>query len=339
VASRHSATRAARRRQHIPVATPSGGLPFAGHRPLPAGSRWVCMICRRTAALQRLTATPCDGPPLRRWAQSAHHKAQAAAARRRLATARLTPDVPGPLPDSWLPGPVAPQARVQPHLVRDTGGIFWCDICGGYSVTRAVILARPCPGPVRNWKGGGRHQNLLSLRAGRHPASGALLVPLLIPSPLSDLPLAGVLPPPPQPPPPLRPAPKARLPVVPSRHKEETGAMSSRPLGQANTVLLPRLQAMSERIRARATIQAQAQPPSAENVVSRRLWELSGGGAQPQEPTLAVPCQRTEHLGCVVQSQPGAATVAPTLDVESHRQASTAPLSAVALDPRPPSAL
>ncbi len=49
---------------------------------------------------------------------------------------------------------------------------MWCSACGAYASGVAKGLAKPCLGRVRGWKGGGRHQQLLALRNGRHPKTG-----------------------------------------------------------------------------------------------------------------------------------------------------------------------
>jgi hypothetical protein len=199
-ASRHLANVGGKRRSREPQpltqATAPTGPRFAGHKPVPHDKRWMCITCRRISTMPKLIATPCKGPPTTRWALSARSKARAAAARRRAAHAPddAMRDLASMVP---LPGPIAPPDTVSAHSMCTTGPVFWCNSCGGYAVSHAVLLARPCPGPVKRWRGGGRHQNLLALRAGKHPVSGAWLVPPIVPPALEVLPEDTSLPPPP----------------------------------------------------------------------------------------------------------------------------------------------
>ncbi len=61
------------------------------------------------------------------------------------------------------------------HCRQLSGDIVWCSLCGAYAAGVARGMAQPCPGRRQAWRGGGRHGQLLSLRAGKHPRTGAWL--------------------------------------------------------------------------------------------------------------------------------------------------------------------
>ena len=270
-ASRHLANVGGKRRSRAPQpltqAIAPTGPRFAGHKPVPHDNRWMCVTCRRISTMPKLIATPCKGPPTTRWALSARSKARAAAARQRAAHAPddAMRDLASMVP---LPGPIAPPDTVSAHSMCTTGPVFWCNSCGGYAVSHAVLLARPCPGPVKRWRGGGRHQNLLALRAGKHPVSGAWFVPPVAPPVLEVLPEDTNLPPPPPfgfpncPPliltlPPLRPLPAPPTPPSSLMRSDGSQVFTCGQKGaqkgeRMQTRIMPRLQAMAERIRARS---------------------------------------------------------------------------------------
>ena len=66
---------------------------------------------------------------------------------------------------------------------RDGGGhrrmlsadVIWCDRCGAYATDKSKGLTQQCPGLPTDWAGGGRPQQLVALRAGRHPKTGEWL--------------------------------------------------------------------------------------------------------------------------------------------------------------------
>ena len=53
--------------------------------------------------------------------------------------------------------------------------VIWCDRCGAYATDKSKGLTQQCPGVPSDWAGGGRPQQLVALRAGRHPKTGEWL--------------------------------------------------------------------------------------------------------------------------------------------------------------------
>ena len=171
-----------------------------GHLLRPFGHLWACEVCRHTGRWLSLAPFRCSGPAQLRWEQRAIRRAQAIT---------ITQTAPAP---------------PRNHLTMVSGLVVWCNRCGSYAYTRAVLMARPCPGPPRDWRGGGRAQQLTSLRRNRHPRTRCALPPAvpappvghselpeapppanhlalpIVPAMLAGLPPAVPLPPPPPPP-------------------------------------------------------------------------------------------------------------------------------------------
>jgi len=126
-------------RDEIPTA-------LGGHTLVPANTpgsrRWMCTVCRR-AAMHRptLAVTRCRGSVALRWASRATAMA----------------DQKG----------VTDQA----HCLLSTGQVSWCFHCGANACTKAVLLARPCPGRSEGFLAQARQRLLLGL----HPATRAPL--------------------------------------------------------------------------------------------------------------------------------------------------------------------
>ncbi len=131
---------ARRRRKKVVEQRPPA---LGGHDLQWAGGRWTCCACRRsTRHLGRMAPLQCSGSAVVRWADKAAT----------LAEAGVT--VGGG------------------HCRQLSGDVMWCSACGAYASGVAKGLAKPCLGRVRGWNGGGRHQQLLALRNGRHPKTG-----------------------------------------------------------------------------------------------------------------------------------------------------------------------
>ena len=60
------------------------------------------------------------------------------------------------------------------HVLVDSGTVQWCDTCGTYSESRTSRrMVNVCPGPPPASSGkGGMRQQLMALKAGRHPVTG-----------------------------------------------------------------------------------------------------------------------------------------------------------------------
>ena len=59
-----------------------------------------------------------------------------------------------------------------------SGDVLWCSRRGSYATKRGGGLAQPCTGRhMGHWVGGGRRQQLYSLRRNAHPVTGARLPP------------------------------------------------------------------------------------------------------------------------------------------------------------------
>ena len=63
------------------------------------------------------------------------------------------------------------------HVLVETGTVQWCDTCGAYSESRTSRrMMNVCPGPPPLSAGrGGMRQQLMALKAGRHPVTGLML--------------------------------------------------------------------------------------------------------------------------------------------------------------------
>ncbi len=109
---------------------------------------WRCEQCRRSTASWSAMATKrCSGSAAEKWAKKAEELAVAGCV-----------DGGG-------------------HCRQLSGQVIWCARCGAYATDVAKGLTQPCPGKREGWKGGGRHQQLLALRGGRHPRTGEWIGP------------------------------------------------------------------------------------------------------------------------------------------------------------------
>ena len=113
-----------------------------------SGRCWLCTKCKaRSASRAKLAATRCGG----------------SGTKLRDATAVL-----GPPPEVG-----------RRHVLVESGTMQWCDTCGTYSESRTSRrMVNVCPGPPPVSAGrGGMRQQLMALKAGRHPVTGLRLPP------------------------------------------------------------------------------------------------------------------------------------------------------------------
>ena len=63
------------------------------------------------------------------------------------------------------------------HSLIESGTVQWCDTCGTYAESRtSQRMVNVCPGPPPAAAGkGGMRQQLMALKAGRHPVTGMML--------------------------------------------------------------------------------------------------------------------------------------------------------------------
>ena len=107
------------------------------------GQGWMCLVCKkRTMVKKRLEVTKCGAAKKKAWAAK------------------------GPFLET------EPSIPVLGHMLRQSGQVTWCGVCGAFAETRANHFLGQCPGPPpAQYGSGGRRAQLLRLRASLHPVS------------------------------------------------------------------------------------------------------------------------------------------------------------------------
>ena len=255
----------------------------------PHGNQWACEVCRHTGRWHTLAPFRCEGPALKRWEQRATRRAHATATDGQAVSAR-------------------------PHILFQSGLVFWCNRCGCYAYTRAVLMARPCTGPPRDWRGGGRAQTLTALRRNRHPKDGGYL-PTGVPVPKTSSEDR----PPPLPPSPGRMPPEVLLPAPPTppgiesiEHAALQGITEPPPVGPPATP-------------------ASGAPVSRVEAVRQRVIQRQLASAALLDPAVAA-----QHIGLDAPATPSQQTLLPSLTAIRTRLLARQ-ATAAALDTAPPS--
>ena len=116
-----------------------------GHQLIKISSGWKCTVCRTKGTLKSIGHLRCRGSIANTWASKAVAHSD------------------------------DPAVRNESHLLMRSGNVQWCNKCGAYAEDKAYGLAKACTGHITDILGGGRLQQLMNLRKGRHPKDGYLL--------------------------------------------------------------------------------------------------------------------------------------------------------------------
>ena len=116
-----------------------------GHQLVQVANGWKCMVCRTKGRLRSIGHLRCKGSIVDEWVA----KVVTQSGEQSLSHAK--------------------------HQLMRTGSVYWCNKCGAYAEDKAYGLAKLCSGHITGILGGGRLQQLIKLRKGMHPKSGAFI--------------------------------------------------------------------------------------------------------------------------------------------------------------------